>query len=166
MDGLDDVGTCPHAVAHIDAAAHARIHRLYKLQHVEWRWKDFVLWPVIVDGDLDVVFLHELFHARQRGGRWIPGNDDLDAGSLAVFELGADIVVIVLLEVDGTYSVQVNAVRLVVRDGLRLCRRIHRQMILRVLGIEAGDLQLLHPCDHLRALKVAEGVARDSQLDR
>src|SRR4029077_10410345 len=80
VDRLDNVSTCAHAVTHIDAAAHPRIHRLYKLQHIEWRREDLVLGSMIVDGDFDVVFLHEFFHTRQRGGRWIAGNDDLDAG--------------------------------------------------------------------------------------
>ena len=138
----------------------------HELQHVERRRKDLVLGPVIVDGDLDVVFLHKLFHARQRCRRRIAGNNHLDASAFAVFKLCADVIVIVLLKVDGADSVQVNAVGLVVGYSLRLSRRIHGQMVFGVLGIQAGDVQLLHPRDHLGTLEVAERIARDAQPDR
>ena len=71
----------------------------------------------------DVVLLHELLDARQRGGRGIPGHDHLDAGALAVFELRADVFVFIFGEVDGAGGVQLDAVGAVIGERLRLGRR-------------------------------------------
>ena len=106
VDGLDDIGAGADAVAHVDAAAHARVHVLDGLEHVERRGPDLVFRPVVVDGDADVVLLDELFDARQSCGRGVAGDDDADAGALAVLELGADVVVFILGKVDGSGGVE------------------------------------------------------------
>jgi hypothetical protein len=61
---------------------------------------------MVVDGDANVVLLDELFDARKRGGRGVSGDDDLDAGALGIFKLGADVVVFVLGKVDGAGGVE------------------------------------------------------------
>ena len=51
VDGLDHVRAGAHAMARVDAAAHARIHVLHILQNVDGRGIDLVFRAVIVDGD-------------------------------------------------------------------------------------------------------------------
>ena len=53
-------------------------------------------------------------------GGWIAGDDDVDAGALGVFELGADVGLVVLGEVDGAGGVELDAGGGVVGQGLRL----------------------------------------------
>ena len=64
---------------------------------------------MVVDGDADVVFLDELFDARQRRRRGIAGDDHADARAFAVLEFGANVVVFVFGEVDGAGRVQPDA---------------------------------------------------------
>jgi hypothetical protein len=99
VDGGDHVGAGADGVAEVDAEADARIHVLDGGEHVEGRGKVLVLGAVVVDGELDVVLLDELFQARKVlvGGR---ADGDGDARGLEVFELGTDVGVVVLVEGD------------------------------------------------------------------
>ena len=38
-------------------------------------------------------------------------------------------------------------------------------MIFCIFGVKRGDVELLHPGDHLGASEIAEGVAGDAKLD-
>ena len=49
-----------------------------------------------------------------------------------------------LRKVDGAGGVELDAGGFVVGDGLGFRGRVHRQMILRVFGVEVGDAELLH----------------------
>src|ERR1035441_7205835 len=99
LDGVHDVGSGADSVAQVDAEADARIQVLDSGEHVKGRGKVFVLGAVVVDGELDVVFLDEFFEARQvRVGGSADG--DGDASGLEVFELGTDVGVVVLVEGD------------------------------------------------------------------
>ena len=64
---------------------------------------------VIVDGDADVVLLHEFFEARKSFGCGITGNDHVDTGALGVFEFGAHVVVVIFGEVNGAGGVKGDA---------------------------------------------------------
>src|SRR5689334_18667049 len=77
-------------VADIDAAPHARIHVLHRLQYIQWRMPQFVFRPMIVDRETNIVFLYELLNSRQRFRRRVAGDDDSNTRSLAVFELVPD----------------------------------------------------------------------------
>ena len=59
VDGVDEVGVGAGGVAYVDAEADARVEILDGLEHVEGRGEELVFGAVVVDGDLDVVFLDE-----------------------------------------------------------------------------------------------------------
>ena len=121
---------------------------------------------VVMDGDANVILLHKFFDAREcRRGR-VTRDDDLDARALAVFKLGADIVVFVFLKVDGPGGVQMNTRCGVVGQSFCFLVRRHGQMVLGVLGIQPGQVELLHECDQLRAGEIAERVAGQAQAHR
>ena len=109
VDGLDQVGVGARGVADIDAESDARIEILDGFEHVERRREELVLGPVIVDGDADVVFLDELLDPIERFRRRVAGDDDVDAGALAVFELGADVGFVIFGKVDGSGGVELDA---------------------------------------------------------
>ena len=63
---------------------------------------------MIVDGDADVVFLDEFFDARKRLRSGVAGDDDGEAGTLGVFEFGAEVGVVIFVEGDGAGGVELN----------------------------------------------------------
>src|SRR5277367_5511589 len=95
-------------MAYIDATAHARVHVLDRLQHVEWRMPDLVFRPMVMNCELKVIFLHELLNFREDIRRRIAGNDDPDPGTLAILKLASDIVVIVFGKVDRSGSMKLD----------------------------------------------------------
>src|SRR5438477_2190593 len=143
----------------IDAAPDARIHVLYRLQHIERRMPQLVLRSVIVDRDFDVVLLYELLYSWQSFRRGVAGDDDGNPRSLAVFELGPDVGIFIFGEIDGPGSVQLDASRGIVSQRSRLLVRIDRKMIFDVLCIQGEHIELLHEADGLRASEIAERVA-------
>ncbi len=81
----DRVDPGPGGVADVDAEADPGVERLDGLPDVEGRRPDLVLGAVVVDRELDVVFLDELVEDRHRlllGA----ANDGRDAGVLGVLE--------------------------------------------------------------------------------
>ena len=76
------------------------IHILHGVEDVKGRGPEFVFGAVVVDGDADVVFLHEFFDERKGLRRGIAGDNDRDAGALAVFELAADVGIVGLCEIN------------------------------------------------------------------
>ena len=95
---------------------------------------------MVVDGEANIVLLHEFLNARQRGRLGIAGHNHVDACALRILELGADIVVFVLGKIHGAHGVQLDAVGGVVGHRLRFLRGIHGQMILRVLAVQIGEV--------------------------
>ena len=75
-----------------------------------------VLRAMIMDCDADVVLLYEFFYSRQSLGCGIAGDDDGDSRPLAVFDLGPDVLIFILREIDGTGGVQPYARRGIVRQ--------------------------------------------------
>ena len=108
-DGLNDVGAGASGVADIDAAAHAWVHIFHRFQYVLRGMPELIFWAVIVDGETDVVFLYEFLDARESFRRGVAGDNYRDSGSLAVFELAADVGVFVFGEIDGAGGVKVDA---------------------------------------------------------
>ncbi len=138
---------------------------LDRLQYIQGRRPQLVLGPMIVDCDTDVVFLYEFFYSRQSLRCGIAGDDDGNTRSLAVFELGPDVGVFILGEIDGTGSVQPDARRGIIRQRCGFLLRVGRKMIFDVLGIQLEHIQLLHEADSLRASEVAEGVTGQAQAN-
>src|ERR1017187_7904563 len=148
----------------IDTQAHAGIHVLHQLQCVQRRWEVLVLRAVIVDGDLNVVFLYELLQARQRL-RCRPGNDDRNTRDLAVFELPPHVVILILGEINGARSRELYARRSVFNGSrLDLLRRGQGQV--KFLHVQIGRVQLLHKADHVGSAELTEGIAGDAQANR
>ncbi len=105
MDGLDDVSAGADSVANVNAAAYARVHVFDGGQDVEGRRKNFVFRAVVVDGESNVVLHDEFFYEGKNLGPGIAGDDDGDAGALAVIEFGADIVFAGGGKIDGSGGV-------------------------------------------------------------
>ena len=117
---------------------------------------------VIVDGDADVVLLHEFFETRKGFGCGIARDDDVDASTLRVFEFGAHVGVVVFGEGNGAGGVKGDAGGSVVGEGGLFGLRIGGEMIFYVLNIEREDVELFHEGDELGAIEIAEGVAGDA----
>jgi hypothetical protein len=161
VDRSYDVSPRTDGVAEVDAEADARVHLRDSFEDVEGRREVLVLRAVIMDGELDVVFLDKLFEARKVLVRW-SADGDRDAGGLEVFEFGADIFVVVLGEGDIARSGELK-IRGAVGSGLgghRIQRR-HRKM--HVFEIEIRRLKLVHVIDEVRRVKVTKGVAGDAE---
>src|SRR6266404_1101666 len=90
----------------IDAAPHARIHTLYRLQYIQRRMPDLIFRPVIVDRETDIVFFYELLHSRQGFRRGVAGDNDTDICALAILELTPDVRIFVFREIDGSGRVK------------------------------------------------------------
>src|SRR3984957_16808871 len=163
---LEHVRARALGVAYIDAAADSRVHVLDELQDVERRLPELVFGTMVVDCDPDVVLLDELLYPRKTGGRGISGDDDRDAGPLAILKFGADVVVFVLGEVDGARSVKFDICCCVIGDGLRFLRWIGWKMVFDILCVQRRDVELLHVADHLGAAEVAKGITGEAELDR
>ncbi len=88
-DRVDRVDPTSGGMADVDAKAEPRVERLDPLPGVERRGPGLVLGTVVVDRDLDVVFLDELVEDRERA--LLGATDDgRDTGVLGVLELLAD----------------------------------------------------------------------------
>src|SRR5580700_902498 len=99
---LRHISARPRSVSNVNATADARVQIANVFENVERAGPEFVFRTMVMDCDLDIVFLNELFNARQCGGRWIAGHDDFDPSTLAVFKLCADIVVFIFWEINCT----------------------------------------------------------------
>src|SRR5580658_2123260 len=126
---------------------------------------DLVFRPVVMDRKLDVVFLDELFNAGKNCGGWITRDNNGDTGSLAVLELATNIVIVVFWKIDGSGSVELDARRGVIGQGLSFRCWIHGKMILHVLAVEVGQVELFHKSNYLRAREIAERVTGQPQMD-
>src|SRR5258708_18903732 len=144
MDGLRDVCAGARGVAYIDAAADSRVHVFDELQDVERRLPELVFRTMVVDCDPDVVLLDELLYPRKTGGRGVSGDDDGDAGPLAILKFCADVVVLILEEVDSARSVKVDVCCCVVGDGLRFLRLVGLKMVFYIPCVSPPNPQLLH----------------------
>ena len=164
VDSLHNIRTGARGVAYVDATTDARVHVLHQLEYVERRLPELVFWPVVMDGNLYVVLLHELFDAREACRRWITRNDDPDARPFAVLKLATDIVIVIPWEVDGTRRVKLDAGGGVIGQGLRLLRGIRGQMIPHVLCIQVGDIELLQIADHLSPGEFAKRIAGNGRV--
>src|ERR1700735_5023864 len=102
-----------------------------------------VLRPVIVDREPYVVLLYKLLNTRKRGRVRISSDNHRDTRSLGVFELTADVVILVLGEVNRSHGMQLNTGGVIVVERLRLLCRIHREMVFDVLGVQRQYVELL-----------------------
>src|SRR6476660_2436647 len=109
VDRLNYIRAGTSRVPDINTAPHARIHTLYRVQYIERRMPQLVFRSVIVYGDTDIVFLHELLDPRQSRRCGVAGDDDGNACPLAVLELVPDVCVFIRLEIDGSGSVNLDA---------------------------------------------------------
>src|SRR6266446_4379722 len=166
VDRLNHIRAGAHRVPDVDTGADARVHPFHRLQYIQRRMPQLIFWPVIVDGETDVVLLHELLDPRQSLRRGVAGDDDGNTCPLAIFELAADVRVFILREIDGSGSVKLDARRGIVRQRSCLFLRIRRQMILDVLGIQLQHVQLLQEVNHLCTAEVAKRVAGQAQTNR
>jgi hypothetical protein len=57
---------------------------------------------MVVNGEPNVILLYKLFNTRERLWRGVSYNNDLDAGTFAIVELAANIVVFILAKIDRT----------------------------------------------------------------
>jgi len=164
MDGVDYVGSGAHGVAYVDAAAHAWVQALHCGEHGEWRGPDFVLGAVVVDGEADIVFLHELFDGGQAFGQRVAGDDDLYAGGLGIVEVLAEVGWV--FEVDGADGGDLDVGRGVCGQGFLLgCEGRHGQVVFGVFAVDGGEMQLLDGGDDLGARHIAKGVAGEAEAD-
>src|ERR1700722_398534 len=84
VNGLNNVGSGTHGVADVNAAAHARVHVLDCLKHIERRREHLVLGAVVVNGDAYVVLLYEFLHTRKRCRGRDAGDNERNACTLGV----------------------------------------------------------------------------------
>src|SRR5258708_37633352 len=68
VDRPNHVSSGTSRMPDVDAAPKARIHTPYRLQYIQRRRPYLVFRSVIVDRDMDVVLLYELFDSRQSVG--------------------------------------------------------------------------------------------------
>src|SRR6266478_565520 len=150
----------------IDAASHARIHSLYRLQYIQRRMPQFILRPVIVDREAYVVLLHKLLNPRQRLGGGVARDNHLNPRPLAVFKLAANVRIFIFREIDCSGSVQLDARRGIVRQRSLFLLRVHRKMVLDILCIQRQHTELLQEADHLCPAEVTERIAGHAQPNR
>src|ERR1700683_3776134 len=124
-----------------------------------------VFWPVVVDGDADVVFLYKLLYARESLRRGVAGDNDGDACAFAVLEFTPDIGIFILIEIDSSSGVKPDASSSVIGQRGRFLRQIHWQVIFDILRVQGKNVDLFHEGDELRAGEVAEGIAGQTQAD-
>src|SRR6266478_10149916 len=165
-DRLNHIRAGTNRMPDIDAAPDARIHTLYRLQYIQRRMPQLIFWPVIVNREMDIVFLYELLNSRQSLRRRVAGDNNRNTRPLAVFELVPDVRIFIFREIDGSGSVQPDSCCGIVRQCRCLLLRIRREMIFDVLRIQREHIQLLHEADHLRAMEVTERVAGHAQMNR
>src|ERR1700733_15889901 len=124
-----------------------------------------ILRSVIVDREPYVVFLHKFLDTRQGGRVRISSDNHRDSRSLGIFELTADVVILVLGKVNRPHGMQLNTGGVIVVERLRLLRRTHREMVFYLLRVQRRYVELLHVADQLRAVEIARGVAAQTQID-
>ena len=118
-----------------------------------------ILRPVIVDCESYVVLFHEFLNARKRGWGRVSSDDHRYARSLGIFELTANVIILVLGKVNRSDGMQLNAGGVIVVERLRLLCRIHREMIFHILRVQRQHVELLHVADQLCAVEIAKGIA-------
>ncbi len=118
-----------------------------------------ILRPVIVDREPYVVLLHKLFDTRKRGRFWVSSDNHRDTRSLGIFELTADVVILILGKVNRSHGMELNTGGMIVVERLRLLCWIHGEMVFDVLRVQRQYVELLHVADQLRAVEIAKGVA-------
>src|SRR5579872_4448947 len=116
--------------------------------------------------DADIILLRELLDPGQRLRRRITCDDDADTSPFAIFELRADILILVFSEINRAGGMKLDAIRRVVGKRFCLLVRIHWEMILNVLDVEVMHAKLLHEAEHLSTSKVSECVAGNSKTQR
>jgi hypothetical protein len=164
LDGDNRVRSRAHSVADVDAASDAGVHVLDGFEDIERRGPLFVFGAVVVDGELDVVLLYELFDAWQdlSGGG---ADDDGDTGRFDVVELGTDVIVVVFIEVDGSGGGEDESGGSVLSGaGGDLVGWGHGEVD--VFQVEQLAVELLHEVDEVSLIELAEGVTGDAEADR
>ena len=78
---LHDVGAGSHGMPNIDTEPESRIHVFDKLERIAGTRKVFVFGTMIVNRDLDIVFLNKLLDSFQIGG----GGSDDQQGNPGIF---------------------------------------------------------------------------------
>src|SRR6266436_5668562 len=86
VDRLNYIRAGTSRVPDVDTAPHARVHTLYRHQYIQRGMPQLIFGPVIVDGETDIVLLHELLDPRQSFRCGVAGDDDANSCSLAVLE--------------------------------------------------------------------------------
>ena len=125
MDGLHHIGTGAHCMSYINAASNARVHVFDVLQNIQRRMPQLVLGAMIVDGNANVVLLHEFLDAWQGFRRRVPSNDYWNSRPFAVLKLAANIFAFVLCEVDCSGGMERDACGNIVCQRFRLRLRVH-----------------------------------------
>ena len=82
---------------------------------------------MIVNRDTDVILLHKCLDPRQGLGRRVAGNNYGNARSLAILELGVNVLIFILCEVDHPGSMEPDAGGGIVSQCFRLLWRVDRQ---------------------------------------
>src|ERR1700732_4358950 len=70
-DRLNHIGAGTSRMPDIDAAPHARIHTLYRLQYIQRRMPHLIFRSVIVNRQPDIVLLYELLDSRESFRCWV-----------------------------------------------------------------------------------------------
>src|SRR5665213_2886228 len=114
-----------------------------------------------MDRQADVVFLHELLHARQRlMGR--SADDQRYSRSFAVVELRTNVVIVILGKIDGASRSQNHSGVSVLCCPLGYLVRGSRRKVY-VLQVQVRCFELLHEVDQVGLIKISEGITGDSQ---
>ena len=152
-------------VAHVHAHADARVAVLHDGPNLLRRAIDRVL-AVVVDGELDVVFLHEFFEAvPQRLVVLRLDDDDLDAHRLGEDE---ELAVHFLVRRGAGHAEGVKADALRIEDGLLRLRFVERAGRVDVIadGLEMLEAVLLGEGDDFLKLHVAASPRLEADLGR
>src|SRR5215469_10045358 len=115
---------------------------------------------MVMNGQTDIILLHEFLNSGKdlpRGG----SNDHRDASGFDVFKLRTDVLVIVLLEVDGSSGGELEACGPVLScpHGNLVCGR-HGKM--NVFQVEVGSFELFHKVDQVSLIEISERVTGDA----
>ena len=166
VNSFDHVDAGTHRMPDVDTATDARIVLLHPFQHIQRGVPQLILRPMVMNGQADVILLHEFFDAWKRLRSRVSGDNHGNSSALAVFKLAANILIFVLRKIDRSRSVKLDARRVVVRNRLGLRRRVNRKMVLNILRIEREYVELLHEANHLVAGEVAKRITRQPQMNR
>lgn len=164
LEGFEDVLAGAGFVADVAAYADAGVHIFHHGEGIAAGGEVFVFGAVVVDGDFDVVLFDEFF---EHGESFVGGggDDEGHAGAFGVFEVGADVVIVFLVEGDsaaaedceaGVFKLFAAAVDVV---GLGYVGEVE------FLDIDELDAELFGGFDGEVAAEFAEGVAGDAEFD-